>query len=334
MPIYRGVGGSGDATTDAYASQVALDAQTATTKANEASASATAAAASESAVSTDATAAEAAKVAAQAAQTAAELAENNAETAENNAASSATAAAASAAAAAATAASIGDLDSLSDVTVTTPSTGQVLKYNGSAWVNDTDAGGLANIVEDTTPQLGGTLDANGNTIDMGTNTITDTKVGQWDTAYGWGDHSTEGYLTGITGQSIKSLSDVYSSMSPTDGQVLTYDTTNGWQAETSASPSPDAIPKAWAAVNMSTGLLDSYNVASGVFSSGDFYLYWDDDMSDTNYAIVTGHQQNSGTTIQFGVLTGSIAVGSARFFAYSGGSGTNLGRCYVAVYDT
>ena len=26
-------------------------------------------------------------------------------------------------------------------------------------------------------------------IDMGTNTITDTKVGQWDNAYGWGDHS-------------------------------------------------------------------------------------------------------------------------------------------------
>jgi hypothetical protein len=63
------------------------------------------------------------------------------------------------------------------------------------WVNDTDAGGITNIVEDTTPQLGGTLDANGNTIDMGTNTITDTKVGQWDTAYGWGDHSTQGYLT-------------------------------------------------------------------------------------------------------------------------------------------
>ena len=40
-----------------------------------------------------------------------------------------------------------------------------------------------------------------------------------------------GYLTGITGQSIKNLSDVYSTMSPTDGQVLTYDTTNGWRAE-------------------------------------------------------------------------------------------------------
>ena len=59
-------------------------------------------------------------------------------------------------------------------------------------------GGLTAVVDDTTPQLGGTLDANGQIIDMGSNTITDTKVGQWDTSYGWGDHSTAGYLTSET----------------------------------------------------------------------------------------------------------------------------------------
>jgi len=40
LPIYRGDGGSGDASTDAYASQIAEYAQTATTKANEAAQSA------------------------------------------------------------------------------------------------------------------------------------------------------------------------------------------------------------------------------------------------------------------------------------------------------
>ena len=35
-------------------------------------------------------------------------------------------------------------------------------------------------------------------IDMGTNVISDTKVGQWDTAYGWGDHGAAGYLTAET----------------------------------------------------------------------------------------------------------------------------------------
>jgi hypothetical protein len=62
------------------------------------------------------------------------------------------------------------------------------------------------LVNDTTPQLGGTLDANGNNIDMGTNLITDTKVGQWDTAYSWGDHSTQGYLTSETDSQTLSFS--------------------------------------------------------------------------------------------------------------------------------
>lgn len=42
-----------------------------------------------------------------------------------------------------------DLDGLSDVTITTPSNGQVLKYNGTAWVNDTDnAGTTINSLDD------------------------------------------------------------------------------------------------------------------------------------------------------------------------------------------
>ena len=35
--------------------------------------------------------------------------------------------------------SASDLNGLTDVTITSPSTGQVLKYNGSAWINDADA---------------------------------------------------------------------------------------------------------------------------------------------------------------------------------------------------
>ena len=72
----------------------------------------------------------------------------------------------------------------------------ILKTNGSGSIIWTvDASGISGLVEDTSPQLGGTLDSNGNNIDMGVNVITDSKVGQWDTAYGWGDHSLQGYLT-------------------------------------------------------------------------------------------------------------------------------------------
>jgi hypothetical protein len=89
-------------------------------------------------------------------------------------------------------------------------------YDGSGWqtVNP-------DLIGDTTPQLGGTLDANGNNIDMGVNVITDPKVGQWQTAYGWGDHSTAGYLTGnetitlsgaITGSGTTSITTTLSSI--------------------------------------------------------------------------------------------------------------------------
>jgi|TARA_R100000479_G_scaffold171943_1_gene116006 DNA polymerase III alpha subunit (gram-positive type) len=78
MALFRGTGGSGDASTDTYASEVALEATRASTKANEAAASATSAATAQAA-------AEAAKTAAQTAQTNAETAETNAETAETNA---------------------------------------------------------------------------------------------------------------------------------------------------------------------------------------------------------------------------------------------------------
>jgi hypothetical protein len=80
--------------------------------------------------------------------------------------------------------------------VTPSQTSNAGKYLTTDGTNSSWGTVNTDLVSDTTPQLGGTLDANGNIIDMGVNTITDTKVGQWDTAYGWGDHATGGYLTG------------------------------------------------------------------------------------------------------------------------------------------
>jgi hypothetical protein len=84
---------------------------------------------------------------------------------------------------------------------------------------------LENLVEDLTPQLGGTLDANGNTIDMGVNVITDTKVGQWDTAYSWGDHASAGYLTSYT-----ETDPIYTASSwyTTTNNSANWDTAYGW----------------------------------------------------------------------------------------------------------
>jgi len=62
---------------------------------------------------------------------------------------------------------IGTLNDLSNVTLSSPQTNQVLKYNGSAWVNAASPGGLADVVSDTSPQLGGNLDTNTKNITFG-----------------------------------------------------------------------------------------------------------------------------------------------------------------------
>lgn len=83
--VFRGTGGTGEATTDVYASEISGYANTATDKAAEAASSAASAQAAQ-------TAAEAAQTAAETAETNAETAETNAETAETNAEAAETAA--------------------------------------------------------------------------------------------------------------------------------------------------------------------------------------------------------------------------------------------------
>ena len=59
------------------------------------------------------------------------------------------------------------LGELTDVDLSTPATdGQIIAYNSTSgnWEPAAQSGGLANIAEDLTPQLGGNLDVNGNYI--------------------------------------------------------------------------------------------------------------------------------------------------------------------------
>ncbi len=56
-------------------------------------------------------------------------------------------------------ASAGSLAGLSDTNITAPADGEYLRYNGSAWVD-----AALSIADDSSPQLGGALDTNGNAI--------------------------------------------------------------------------------------------------------------------------------------------------------------------------
>jgi len=119
----------------------------------------------------------------------------------------------------------GALDSLSNVVITSVSTGQVLKYNGTNWVNDTVTSSSVASLNDLTDVSTSTVSdgnalvydsASGNwqpaevvytetdpTVPAHVKSITTTEKSNWNTAYGWGDHSTEGYL-----QSTNSLSEL------------------------------------------------------------------------------------------------------------------------------
>lgn len=71
-----------------------------------------------------------------------------------------------------------NLNDITDVVITSVATGQVLKYNGTNWVNTAET----DPVFTASPAAG----------------ITNTKISNWDTAYGWGNHATAGYLTSET----------------------------------------------------------------------------------------------------------------------------------------
>jgi len=110
-------------------------------------------------------------------------------------------------------------------------------WNGAAWVNNTLA--EAGIASDTHTHAVNDL------TDVFNSTPLDKHVLIYD---GVTDNRYENrllveadisdlqsYLLTISGESITDLSDVLTTMTPTDGQVLTYDTVNGWQAESLAA---------------------------------------------------------------------------------------------------
>ena len=74
----------------------------------------------------------------------------------------------------------------------------LLSNNGanSFWVDDVGAHVTSNFIEGETTENYWTFGDDGTLTLPGDETITDTKVTNWDTAYEWGDHSIAGYVTG------------------------------------------------------------------------------------------------------------------------------------------
>lgn len=81
------------------------------------------------------------------------------------------------------------IDALTDVdtTTTAPSSGDVLKWDGSKWAPGTDNSGSGGISSETDPVFTASP----------AYAITSANTTNWNTAYNWGDHSQAGYLTSV-----------------------------------------------------------------------------------------------------------------------------------------
>lgn len=111
-----------------------------------------------------------------------------------------------------------NLTQLGDVTITSPSTNQVLKYNGTAWVNGTDTDtGLTSVGISVPTGLqvsNSPLTSNGTiaiSYGSGYSIPTDTKQGEWDQAYNDKINSAS-----VTGTSTKTLT-----LTQQDGGTIT-----------------------------------------------------------------------------------------------------------------
>jgi hypothetical protein len=117
-----------------------------------------------------------------------------------------------------------------------------------------------------------------------------------------GTPSLSGYLTDITGEALSDLSDV-ASTTPTDGQVLTYDTTNGWQPETPASGGASINYLASQVTTAPTGTLSTGTLTLGGSARHGGTL-------NTNLGTYAGSSETTGTN-----HIRSIAIGhSARYY--------------------
>jgi hypothetical protein len=98
-----------------------------------------------------------------------------------------------------------NLDSLTDVVITSATNGQSLQYNGTNWVNGSAGSGSVTSVDMSVPTglavSGNPVTTSGTlavTFASGYSIPTTANQTNWSTAYGWGNHAAAGYLTSET----------------------------------------------------------------------------------------------------------------------------------------
>ena len=199
--------------------------------------------------------------------------------------------------------SLGDtnLNDLGDVSISNPTPGHVLQYNGTIWVS------AVNTVTETDPVF--TASAAGG--------ITTQNITDWNTAYGWGDHSVAGYIGssdpagGITAQNITDWNTAYGWGDHSVAGYLTQYGTVANHSDVSLAGISDGQVLEWSASN-NRFVPTSINSASVTISdttpanpeSGD--LWWDSTVG------VLKVYYNDGTSLQWVDATPQTGYSTAQ----------------------
>lgn len=226
------------------------------------------------------------------------------------------------------------IDNLSDVVITTPSSGQVLKYNGTNWINDTDStggggggDGTVTSVAMTVPTglsvSGSPITTSGTlavTLTSGYSIPTTSSQTNWDTAYSWGNHASAGYLTSYTETDPVFTASEAASITSTD--TTNWDTAYGWGNHASAGyldsadigvsvQAYDADLTSWAALSPSSKqdtLVSGTNIktvnSTSLLGSGNI---------TTGDVTLTGTETLTNKTLTSPILTTASTTGAFTF---------------------
>ena len=228
------------------------------------------------------------------------------------------------------------VNDLQDVNIPNPVDNRYIKWDSASnrWIQGTGSAGILDIVEDQSPQLGGTLDANGNTIDMGTNIITDSGVANWNTAYGWGNHATAGYVTAYTNttytqQSVQDNADVKLRLTGSDGVLDDIKITAGTNVSFSAVGANGFTINATAQQSGGATVTTS-DSAPSTPADGDLWWKSDEGRLKVFYQDPTGSQW-----VDASPPLAAVALGNAPSTASSTGSAGDIrydsGYVYICV---
>jgi len=195
---------------------------------------------------------------------------------------------------------------------------------GASITGPAGAAGGSNIVQDTTPQLGGDLDANGNDIDMGTNVITDARVGEWLATKTKVDGIENSATADMTGSEIKTA---YESESDTNAFTDALKTKlEGVESGSTGDMTGSEIKTAYEGESNTNAFTDTEKTKlSGIATSANNYAISSDLLDEDNMATNSASKVPSQQSVKAYVDANSSDT------TYTAGTGLNLSGTEFSV---